>query len=166
MKKWLTATLALILVFSFLLTGTAFSVGISASSNLEPETDALTIAQYERIYNEDNYTNEYVSGEILVTLKDNIQENTSYESLFPEIDISSVNVISEKFVLIRLETITQQSVIHAINELKDNEYVYAVEPNYIFELASLTPVVPNDPYCSSESTCYQWHLSQIEADTA
>ena len=149
MKNKFTKVIALLLVLSCLFSGTAFSANISADSNAELATDELTPAEYAMVYNEANYERDYVDGEVVITLKDNIPEVDSYETLFPEVDISSVNVISEKFVVLILEESTQQGVVDAINELKDNIYVHAAEPNYIFELASLPPVIPNDPYYNS-----------------
>ncbi len=106
-----------------------------------------------------------MDGEVFLTLKDNVPTVESYETLFHEVDIASVDVLSEKFIVLNLTNPSRQGVIDAIEELKENQHVCAAEPNYKLEAdsANATPVITNDPLCTDE---LQWHISHIEADTA
>ncbi|MCL2807827.1 MAG: S8 family serine peptidase, partial [Coriobacteriia bacterium] len=146
-----------------------------SAHSLEP-----SVAQLENIYNPENYKDDFVPGEVLVGMKPGVvtpQSSQSAEALFPGLNVASIEDLyqttrdampmvtkpqspaqpSRTVYLIELALETKESVLDAIEILKQNPNVAYAEPNYIV----CPDVVPNDPFFGD-----LWGMKKIQAPEA
>lgn len=65
-----------------------------------------------------------------------------------------------RILLLELEVKGKDNVLETIEQLKDNEDIYYVGPNYIYNICS---TIPNDPHYTSGQ---QWGINKIELPNA
>ncbi|MCL2808362.1 MAG: hypothetical protein FWD27_09500, partial [Coriobacteriia bacterium] len=150
------------------------------------QTSELTAAQLANIYNPENYKNDFAPGEVLVGMNSGFVSPQSSQgmlspqsagSLFPELNVTGIEDIyqsvrealpesakpqsssepSRTVYLVELALDTKESVLDAIEILKQNPSVAYAEPNYI----SYPCVVPNDPFFDD-----LWGMKKIQAPEA
>ena len=181
MKRILSCLLVAVFVVCCVFTPLdAFKV--SAQETNEPEFSwELSEIRLAEIYNEDNYENDFVPGEVIVGMKFTVAESRQIETTFPGLDVETIenntlsvvdSVPEEAASESGLETLensratytitltanTKQSVLDAIEILKNDPDVAYAEPNYISQPASITP---NDYHNYN-----LWGMSNIEAEDA
>lgn len=132
----------------------------------EMEVNAMDTAV---IYSEDNYTNEFVPGHVLVAVEKDTKMKaadslfdrlavTKCEKLNPVDDQLSAQGVQEDVWLLTIEGEQRSDVLEAIQVLKDHPEVIYAEPDYIVHADA---TVPNDPGYSN-----QYGLTKISAPKA
>jgi len=160
-KKLFALLISIILILSSLPVS-AFAQGEEGLT----ETSDLSNAELALIYDEKNYENEYVPGELIVGLNESneVEVDTLEEDVDANIEIAEVKEIETYGVepvrdtlVITLEDKSEEAVLDAIEELKNDPSIAYVEPNYkkIFE------AVPNDEYYAA-----LWGMEKINAPSA
>lgn len=108
-------------------------------------------AELTKIYDSNNYKNDFVAGEVIIGLKgsDAISTLSIDKALFPGVDIieianiSNVNTLfgtadtsdsRRQIMKLKLASCSKQNVVNAISILKDNPNVAYAEPNYIITI--------------------------------
>ena len=110
------------------------------------------------IYNENNYDNAFVPGQVIVAFKDEYRNSVNDVNLFSDIEIGSVEelIITKKpkserevtadvgktIALVKLKSNGKQDVLDAIKKIRNNPKVEYAEPDYKIKIDS---TVPNDP---------------------
>ena len=157
--------IAAFLVFSMLFSLSAFAA--DTVTDAEPNKEyTLSKERLAKIYDPTNYEDEnFVAGEVIVGLNTYVPNDVNYSELFPEIEISEVDRLpldSVVTIKIVLPNETTESVIEAINLLKNNPIVEYAQPNYYGQSASYV-FTDIDPYYYDGS---QWNLDFIDAPEA
>ena len=141
MKKAITLILVCVM-----LCGT---IAMAADSDI-PEKEPLSEELYASVYNPAKYELDYEPGEVRVRLQKYVTMTSGYEELFPELDISNIRteftryylkgMMDRQLIVLELTEKTRESVISAIELLKNNYYVYYSQPNYIGQAAQGDPI--------------------------
>ena len=160
-KKLFALLISIILMLSSLPVS-AFAQGEEGLT----ETSDLSNAELALIYDEKNYENEYVPGELIVGLNESneVEIDTLEEDVDANIEIAEVKEIETYGVepirdtlVITLEDKSEEAVLDAIEELKSDPSIAYVEPNYKKNFEA----VPNDEYYAA-----LWGMEKINAPSA
>ena len=161
-KKLFALLISIILILSSLPVS-AFAQGEEGLT----ETSDLSNAELALIYDEKNYENEYVPGELIIGLNESneVEIATLEEDIDANIEIAEVEEIETYGVepvrdtlVITLEDKSEEAVLDAIEELKNNPNIAYVEPNYELDTAA---AATNDEYYSA-----LWGMEKIDAPSA
>ena len=113
--------------------------------NIGPGTSDLSPEELAQIYGPENYKSEFMLGEVLVSMNYGAPVPDNLADLFPELDIVEIYDIDRNRIgrndlshdaldtvyKIKLPQETRESVIEAIEILKQNPNVAYAQPNYI-----------------------------------
>jgi len=104
--------------------------------NIGPGTSDLPPERLAAAYNPENYKNKFQPGEVIVGINRGVAVPGNPADLFPELDFVEIDDLFKSPSMrtvykIKLSQRSRESVIEAIEILKQNPNVSYAEPNYI-----------------------------------
>lgn len=147
-KRIFALPLSLIFIIS------SFPVNAFAQENDLSATSDLSTAELKLIYDEKNYENKFVPGEIIIGLNksNNVEVETFEEDVKADVKVEESeelltvnNEVERDIIVIKLEEDTEEAVLKGIEELKNDPNIAFAEPNYITSITDMA-VVTTDTY--------------------